>query len=81
MQMPSGRQLRAGRILAGLDQSELARLAKVHVTTIVRLEAFEANQVRGQSGTITAVVNALAKAGVDLGENGSIIPRPKGKGR
>jgi predicted transcriptional regulator len=81
MQMPSGRQLRAGRILAGLDQSELARLAKVHVTTIVRLEAFEANQVRGQSGTITAVVNALAKAGVDLGENGSIIPRPKCKGR
>jgi hypothetical protein len=23
--------------------------------------------------------NALGKAGVDLGENGSIIPRPKGK--
>ena len=35
--------------------------------------------VRGQSGTITAVVNALSKAGVDLGENGSVIPRPKGK--
>jgi len=35
--------------------------------------------VRRQSGTITAVVNALAKAGVDLGENGSVIPRPKGK--
>jgi predicted transcriptional regulator len=81
MQMPSGRQLKAGRILAGLDQSELARLAKVHVTTIVRLEAFEAQQVRGQSGTITAVVNALAKAGVELGENGSLIPRLKGKGR
>ena len=31
--------------------------------------------------TITAVVNALAKAGVDLGENGSVIPRPKGKPR
>jgi predicted transcriptional regulator len=81
MQMPSGRQLRAGRILAGLDQSELAKLAKVHVTTIVRLEAFEAQQVRGQSGTITAVVNALAKAGIEIGENGSIYPRPKGKGR
>ena len=26
-----------------------------------------------------AVVNALAKAGGDLGENGSVIPRPKGK--
>ena len=28
-------------------------------------------------GTITAVVNALAKAGVDLGENGSV--KPKGR--
>jgi hypothetical protein len=33
----------------------------------------------GENGTITAVVNALAKAGVELGENGSVIPRPKGK--
>ena len=37
-------------------------------------EAFDAQQVRGQSGTITAVVNALAKAGIELGENGSVIP-------
>jgi hypothetical protein len=40
----------------------------------VSLEAFDAQQVRGQSGTITAVVNALAKAGMELGENGSIFP-------
>jgi hypothetical protein len=34
----------------------------------------------GKSGTILAVVNALAKAGIGLGENGCvIIPRPKGK--
>ena len=69
------------RILAGLDRAELARLAKVHITSIVRLEAFDVQQVRGQSGTITAVVNALAKAGIELGENGSIFPRPKGKDR
>ena len=81
MQMPSGRQLKAARILAGLEQAELARLAKVHITTIVRLEGFGAESVRGQSGTITAVVNALAKAGVDLGENGSVIPKPKAKPR
>ena len=62
----------------GLDQSELAKLAKVHPTTIIRLEAFDAHSVRGQSGTIMAVVNALAKAGVDLGENGSVIPGRKG---
>jgi hypothetical protein len=57
----------------------LARLAKVHITTIVRLETFDAQQVRGQSGTITAVVKALAKAGIELGENGAVIPRSKGK--
>jgi hypothetical protein len=34
-----------------------------------------------QSGTIIAVVNALAKAGIDLGENGSVVPKPKGKPR
>ena len=47
----------------------MARLAKVHLTTVVRLEAFDAQPMRGQSGTIAAVVNALAKAGVELGEN------------
>jgi hypothetical protein len=40
---------------------------------------FGAESVRGQSGTITSVVNALARAGVDLGDSGSVIPRPKGK--
>ena len=58
---------------------KLARLAKVHITTIIRLEGFDAHPVRGQSGTITAVVNALAKAGVDLGENGSVIPKAEGE--
>ena len=32
----------------------------------------------GQSGTITDAVNALAKAGVELGENGSVTLKPKG---
>jgi hypothetical protein len=41
----------------------------------------DAQQARGQSGTITAVVNAPAKAGIELGENGSIFQRPKGKAR
>ena len=35
------------RILAGLDQSELARLARVHITTIVRLESFDADSYAG----------------------------------
>jgi hypothetical protein len=44
------------------------------------LEGFDAQQLRGQSGTIAAVVHALLKAGVEIGENGSIIPT-KGKTR
>ncbi len=35
---------------------------------------------RTESGTITAVVNALAKTGIELGENGRIYRRPKGEG-
>ena len=35
--------------------------------------------MRGQSGTITAVVNALVKAGVELGENGSVTPKAQGE--
>ena len=34
-----------------------------------------------QSKAITPVVTAMAKTGIELGENGSIYPRPKGKGR
>jgi hypothetical protein len=35
----------------------------------VRLEAFEVQTVRGQTGSISAVVNALARAGIELGPN------------
>jgi len=35
--------------------------------------------MRGQSGTMTAVVNALAKAGVDLGENGGVNSQVEGQ--
>jgi hypothetical protein len=33
----------------------------------------------GDNGS--SVVHALAKAGIDLRENGNIVPRPKGKAR
>ena len=56
-------------------------LGRLPAALVRLLEAFDAQQVRGQSGTITAVVNALSKAGIELGENGSIFPRPKGKTR
>jgi hypothetical protein len=62
-----------------MGRNALTVLAKVHITTIVRLRHSTHIKRAGRSGTITAVVNALAKAGVELGENGSLIWRPKGK--
>ena len=67
------------------------RLGSIELRDLLSRELDEANLVLDewdfartrdkQSGTIAPVVNALAKAGIELGENGSIYPRPKGKGR
>ena len=43
-------------------------------------EAFEHTRCP-RSGNITAVVNAITRAGVELGDNGSVVPKPKGKPR
>ena len=51
--------------------------AKVNVVAQIR-ETIRLIMDRERS-FITAVVNALPKAGIELGENGSIIPKPEGK--
>ncbi|HWA17938.1 MAG TPA: helix-turn-helix transcriptional regulator [Devosia sp.] len=66
--MTSG-QLRAARALLGLDQKQLAKLADVSLPTIQRMEASE-SVVRGTVETLTKVIEALHRAGVDLiGDN------------
>ena len=53
----------------------MGRLVTVHIT-IVRLEGVDAQAVRGQSGTIAAVVHALLKAWErDAEGEGALIPR------
>ena len=64
--------------LAKFRHVQLANLHRPACSCSAPARANEPQSFCGQSGTITAVVNALAKAGVDLGENGSVIPRPKG---
>jgi transcriptional regulator with XRE-family HTH domain len=61
----SAAQLRAARALLGLDQRQLAELSGVSVPTIQRMEASPGN-VRGVVDTLTKVVDALDRAGVDL---------------
>ncbi|MES1973130.1 MAG: helix-turn-helix transcriptional regulator [Pseudomonadota bacterium] len=58
-------QMRAARALAGIDQRQLAELAGVSLPTIQRMEASEGN-VRGVIDTLTKVVEAFERAGVEL---------------
>jgi predicted transcriptional regulator len=66
--MTSG-QLRAARALLAIDQKTLAGLADVSLPTIQRMEASE-GVVRGTVETLTKVIEALHRAGIDLiGDN------------
>jgi transcriptional regulator with XRE-family HTH domain len=58
-------QMRAARALLGFDQAALAKLSGVSVPTIQRMEASEGN-VRGVVESLTRVVEALDRAGIEL---------------
>ena len=76
--MITANQLRAARALLGLDQKALAELAEVSVPTIQRMEASTGN-VRGVVDTLTRIISALDRAGVELlGENA--VSQAKGRG-
>jgi transcriptional regulator with XRE-family HTH domain len=62
-------QMRAARALLGIDQRQLAELSGVSVPTIQRMETSEGN-VRGVVQTLTKVIEALDRAGVEIiGDN------------
>lgn len=67
--MMTAAQLRAARALLGLDQRQLAERAGVSVPTIQRMEASD-GFVRGVVDTLTKVIDALEREGVELiGDN------------
>jgi len=62
-------QLRAARALLGIDQKTLAERAGVSLPTIQRMET-SSGFVRGVVETLTKVVAALEREGIELiGEN------------
>lgn len=63
--MLTGGQIRAARALLRLDQAQLARLAGVHVQTLIRIEAAD-GPAPGRAQTHDALRQALAAAGVQL---------------
>ncbi len=67
--MITSAQIRAARALLGIDQRRLAEMAGVSLPTIQRMEA-SAGNVRGVVETLTKVVEAFDRAGIELiGEN------------
>ncbi|WP_295813448.1 helix-turn-helix transcriptional regulator [uncultured Nitratireductor sp.] len=67
--MITAAQMRAARALLGIDQRQLAEIAGVSVPTIQRMEASE-GIVRGVIDTLTKLVEALDRAGIELiGDN------------
>lgn len=63
--MITAAQMRAARALLGIDQRQLAELAGVSLPTIQRMEASEGT-VRGVVDTLTKVIEAFDRAGVEL---------------
>jgi len=76
--MITAAQMRAARALLGIDQQTLADLAGVSLPTIQRMEASEGN-VRGVIDTLTKVVAAFERAGIELiGEGAPSIGEGRG---
>ena len=76
--MITSAQMRAARAMLGIDQRQLAELAGVSLPTIQRMEASDGT-VRGVVDTLTKVVEALDRAGIELiGDN--TISREGGRG-
>jgi len=63
--MITSSQLRAARALLKIDQKTLAELAGVSVPTIQRMEASTGN-VRGVVESLTRIIEALDRAGIEL---------------
>lgn len=71
--MITAAQMRAARALLGIDQRQLAELSGVSLPTIQRMEASEGN-VRGVVDTLTKVVEAFNRAGVELIGDHAVSP-------
>ena len=76
--MPSSAQIVAARALLGIRQKELARLAKIHHTTLSRLESAGWAVAPGFAGAIDKVVAVLEAHGVEFIELGvRLTKRPR----
>jgi transcriptional regulator with XRE-family HTH domain len=76
--MITGAQLRAARVLLGIDQRRLAKLSGLSVPTIQRMEASE-TMVRGNVDSLVKLIAALDAAGIEMIDEGA-ISQSQGRG-
>lgn len=76
--MITSSQLRAARALLGLDQKQLSEIADLSLPTIQRMEGSD-DMIRGNVDSLTKLVTALNKAGIELiGDNASSTGQGRG---
>jgi transcriptional regulator with XRE-family HTH domain len=69
--MITAAQLRAARVLLGIDQRQLAELSGLSVPTIQRMEASE-RIVRGNVDSLMKLIAALDGAGIEIIGEGAV---------
>jgi len=69
--MITAAQLRAARLLLGIDQRRLAEISGLSVPTIQRMEASEA-MIRGNVDSLVKLIDALDAAGIEMIDEGAI---------
>lgn len=69
--MITAAQLRAARVLLGIDQHQLAELSGLSVPTIQRMEA-SGTTVRGNVDSLVKLITAFDAAGVEMIDEGAV---------
>jgi transcriptional regulator with XRE-family HTH domain len=69
--MITAAQLRAARVLLGIDQRRLAELSGLSVPTIQRMEASE-TMVRGNVDSLVKLISAFNEAGIEMIDEGAV---------
>ena len=69
--MITAAQLRAARVLLGIDQRRLAELSGLSVPTIQRMEASE-KMVRGNVDSLVKLITAFDAAGIEMIDEGAV---------
>jgi transcriptional regulator with XRE-family HTH domain len=68
--MITAAQLRAARVLLGIDQRQLAALSGLSLPTIQRMEASE-TMVRGNVDSLVKLIAAFDSAGIEMIDEGA----------